>query len=133
MSTARSERLRRIGGGLGPGRGAHLQQHCDKPAPAGLVRGAQTATVVAMEIFIKQQVVAKAGSAKPLVGAEHWPLAIVAAQKDAAQSIDDLLGDFSKAAHASRTHRTLHPKLVAIIAVKPVERFDNQIIERHPY
>src|SRR5216683_701573 len=137
MSTTRGERFRRCAcgsdGGLGPGGGAHLQQHRNQPAPAGLVRGAQTATAVAVEIFIKQQMVAEPGPAKALVAAEHWPGSISAAQKDAAQPIDDLIGDFSKAAHASRTHRALHSKLIAIIAVKPVERFDNQIIERHPY
>ena len=84
------------------------------------MRGAQTATAIAMEILIEQQVVTESGPAKALVGAEHRSRPVIPGQKDATQPVDDLIGDFSKVAHAPRTHRAFHRELIAIIAVEAV-------------
>src|SRR5215472_1177850 len=60
-----------------------FDQRRHQPGPAGLVTGADAGAVVAMEIFVEQQVIPPVGIALELFGAaEHRPPPILIAQKD---------------------------------------------------
>jgi hypothetical protein len=50
-----------------------LDEFSNKSGPAGLVAGAQPGTIVAMEVFIEEDVVAPVGIALELLGASRSP------------------------------------------------------------
>ena len=64
-----------------------LNQLRDEAGPTGLMRRADAASVVAMEIFVKQEVIAKMGIACELrMIVEHRPLPAGVLQEQSAQS-----------------------------------------------
>src|SRR5215470_4740005 len=77
--------------GLGIEMPEDFDQRRHQPGPAGLVTGADAGAVVAMEIFVEQQVIPPVGIALELLGAaEHRPPPVLVAQEDAGQPIGDL-------------------------------------------
>jgi hypothetical protein len=59
------------------------------------VTGAETGAVVAMEIFVEQQMIAPVRIALELLGApEYRPTAALVTQKDPGQAIGDFVRDF---------------------------------------
>ncbi len=68
-----------------------LQQFCDQPSPAGLVRGANTAPAVPVEIFVKQNVVLEMRIAGQLgMILQHGPLTVRSTQKQRIYSMISL-------------------------------------------
>src|SRR5687768_13531667 len=67
-------------------RALELEHLCDQTGPAGLVAGAKPGAVVAMEVFVKQQVILPVGICLEFFrAAENRTPAILVTQKDAGQ------------------------------------------------
>src|SRR5271165_2294699 len=65
-----------------------------QPGPSGLMTGANTGAVVAMKVFVEQQVIPPVRIALELLGPpEHRPPATFVAQKDPGQPVGDLAGN----------------------------------------
>src|ERR1700688_3165440 len=71
------------------------QQSCDQARPAGLMRGADAAAVVAIEILVKQQVITKVRILlRAGVLRMHGPQAVLTAQEYPRQPVRKLVSDF---------------------------------------
>src|SRR5271166_5543350 len=80
--------------GLGVKVPKDFDQRRHKPGPPRLMTGADTGAVVAMKVFVEQQVIPPVRIALELLGSpEHRPPAGLVAQKDPGQPIGDLAGD----------------------------------------
>src|SRR5262245_18867281 len=72
----------------------NLDEEGDDASPTRLVAGADAGAVVAMEIFVEQQVIAPVGILLEFLrSTEHRPPAGFIAQEDPGQAIGDLLCD----------------------------------------
>src|SRR5215469_16889032 len=81
--------------GLGIEMPEDFDQRRHQPGPSGLMTGADASAVVAMEIFVEQQVIPPVVIVLELrSAAEHRPPARLVAQKDPSQPIGDFAGDF---------------------------------------
>src|SRR5260221_13422388 len=110
-----------------------LQKICDQARPPGLMRGPKALAGVAIEILVKEQVVAEMHIALELrAPAENRPLAIVLAREEPSDSPRDLVGDTRDRHVAARSGRAFDLEVVAVIAVKAVKRGDDEEIERQP-
>src|SRR6516225_11401240 len=91
-----------------------FDQTCNDPSPPSLVAGADAGAVVAVEIFIEQQVVAPMGIALKLVGAaKDRAAACLVAQKDPCQAIGDLLRHLEQVHQPAGAGRALDSEIVA--------------------
>src|SRR3984893_15279155 len=80
--------------GLGIELAEDLDQAGDDPGPTRLMAGADPGAVVAVEVFVKQQIVAPMGIALECLGAaEHRPPSALVAQKYPGQPIGDFPGN----------------------------------------
>ena len=93
---------------------AGIEQQRDEPGPAGLVRGAEAAARVAVEIFVEQQAVAKVGIL-PLPGrfAEIGAPPGAVFEEKFLQAAGQLQGDFFERQELSRSRRAFDAKVVA--------------------
>ena len=74
-------------------RAEELDQLRHQPGPAGLMAGAEPRAVVAVEVFVEQDVVAPVGIGLELLrAAVHRPPAVLVAQEDPREPVGDLLG-----------------------------------------
>src|SRR4051794_41675342 len=94
-----------------PGLGsAEREEVRDQPGPAGLVRGADAAAGVAVEVLEEEQVVPEVRVVLQLrVAAEHRPPPVGPAQEEAGQPVRPLLPDPPPAPPAPPARRALHP------------------------
>jgi len=98
------------------------------------VTGADAGAVVAVEIFVEQQIVPPIRIALEFFGtAEHRPTPGFVAQKDPGQPIGDLAGDLEQVHRLARAGRTFDPEVVAVIEVVLHQSANQQHIDRHPY
>ena len=75
-----------------------------EPGPAGLMAGAQPGAIVAVEVFVEEDVVAPVGIGLELLGAAiDGPPAMFIAQEDPAKPIRDLLGAPRRGSSSCRT------------------------------
>src|ERR1043166_8400929 len=114
---------------------------CARPMPSSPSDGSppnpsprpQTLAVVAMKIFVEEQqffprrIVGKAR--RPAV---TWPAPAFVRQKQPAQSRVQFVRDLTQIFELAGPRRTFHPQAVAVKMVIPLERLDQQIINRHP-
>ncbi len=97
------------------------------------MRGPKALAGVAIEILVKEQVVAEMHIALKLrAPAEYRPLAIVLPGEEPGDSLGDLVGDARDGHVVSRSGRAFDLEVVAVIAVKAVERGDDEVVERQP-
>ena len=87
------------------------------PVHPGLMAGADAGAVVAVEVFVEQQIVAPMGIALEFLGAaKHRPPAALVAQKDPGQPIGDFAGDLEQVHQVAGARRALDLEVVAVIA-----------------
>ena len=85
---------------------ALLQQFGDEAGPAGLMACSEAATVVAVKVFVEQNMIAKMRVGLKLLGlAEDRPPAVVVFQEDARQPPRQFLGDLPEVHHLARAGR----------------------------
>src|SRR5438093_7356921 len=95
--------------------------------------GAESAATVTMEVLVEQHVVAPLRVLLEQVNlAEDGPTAIGVAQKDAFESERNFVGSLPQGAHLPRSSRTFNQKVVAVVAMELVKRFDEQEIDGKP-
>src|SRR6516165_148965 len=69
---------------------------------------------------------------KAAVVAEYGPLPIRIPEEDPVQAGSELVGDLVDRVMPTRTRWTLHFEIVAVVVVELLERFNDQVIHRHP-
>src|ERR1700730_13293143 len=112
---------------------AKVQHQRNQSGPAGLVRGTEATAGIAVKELVEQQIIT---ADRVLLlhrrCAEDRPMSVLAAKEDAAQPAGKLDGDFAEMQHGAGSYRAFDLEIVAVIAVKPPQRFDDQRVYRHP-
>lgn len=87
-----------------------------EPGPAGLMAGAQSRPVVAVEIFVKEDVIAPMGIGLELLCAAVYrtPAALIA-QEDPSEPVGDLLAHLEEVHHLSRPCGAFDLEVVAVV------------------
>src|SRR5579859_3598452 len=112
---------------------ARLDQLRNQARPAGLVAGAYAAAGVSMEIFVEQKVIAEMRVLLQFfVLTEKRPVSGAVPQEDAAEPGPELGGHLVDAHEFSGAGGALHPKVVAVVVVKLLQRLYDQVIYRKP-
>src|SRR5262249_23408362 len=97
-----------------------VDQVGDEPRPTGLVRCATAAAIVAVEIFMEQDVILEMRiGLKFLVAAENRAPAICPAQKKLEQASAQLVCDLVERAHDAGAGRTFDLEPVAVEQIEP--------------
>src|SRR6516225_4488110 len=85
-----------------------FDQRRHEPGPSGLMTGADAGAIVAVKIFVEQQVIPPIGIALELLGAaELWPPAGLVAEEDPGQPVGDLPGDVKQVLRVAGSSRAL--------------------------
>src|SRR5215831_11997500 len=120
----------------GPDRvtGARLQQFRDDTGPSRLMRRADAAAAVAVEVLVEVQVVAKLAVVLHL-GIQRVDLTHAGRvlQKDSRETVRQLLGDLIDGHKMSRAGRTLDLETVPVVVVKLLKRLDDQEVDGKPH
>src|SRR5229473_4889746 len=110
-----------------------FDQFRDETGPAGLMAGAKSGAIVAVEVFVEKDKV--------------FPVRIVlenlksasdgtAATRIAKENVNEPAGDFSchlpQVGFLRRMGRTLHLEVLTVIVVKLLQRFDEEIVDGKP-
>ena len=99
-SLLESRHLAALQGPLGIQVAEELDEFGHEPGPAGLVARAQPCAVVAVEVFVEEDVVAPVGIGLELLrAAVHGTPAVLVAQEDPGEPIGDLLGHLEEIHH----------------------------------
>ena len=112
---------------------ARHQELRDQPSPTGLMGRADAAAGVAVEILVEQQVIAEIWI--PLharVMAEYRPLALLVLQKDPREPHGELVGHVVDRDERARSRRAFDAKVVTVVVMKLLQRFDDEKIHGHP-
>src|ERR1700676_3456017 len=134
--------IRRGGGSSITYRSAHripllaalLQQLGDEGGPAGLVAGAHACAVVPVEIFIEQGIVVKVRVGLIFFApAKYRPPALVVAQEDSRKTSRKLSRHLAQVHAHAGTGGKFYLEFVPEIIVKPLQRFDQEIVDREPH
>src|SRR5262249_22177596 len=90
----------------------------DDAGPSCLVAGAQSGSVVSVEVLVKQDVVAPVRICLELLRTTvYWPSASLISQENLREPAADLLSYLVQRHVAPRTGRALDPKFVAVVHV----------------
>src|SRR5688572_24394112 len=109
------------------------QELGDEAGPARLVRCTDAAPGVAVEIFMKENVVAEVRVARELlVGREHGTPAALVLQEQPGQAARQFVRHFGDAEEDAGAGGALDAKIVAVVTVEPPQRLDQEVIDRHP-
>src|SRR5262249_23969403 len=95
-----------------------IHQAGDEPGPACLMTCAQPGAVVAVEVFVEQNVVAPVGIVLELPGAAIHRAVSIFLQKDSLQSLGNLSGNFEEAHLVAGASGTLNLEIVTIELVE---------------
>src|SRR5262245_61608613 len=110
-----------------------LEQPRGEGGPSGLMAGAETATILAVEVLVEQDQIPEMGIAGeahvvPMTG----PPAVGIAQEQARNPAAELAGHLAQVHQVSRPGRELDAQRVAPEVVVAFERLDQKIVEWHP-
>src|SRR5688500_19019270 len=86
-----------------------------------------------MEILVKKQMVAKMRIVLELSIVAKDGSFVTVSEKDVREASRQFLRDFPEVHHRPRTSRTFHLQIIAVVVMKLLQRFDEQIIHREPH
>jgi hypothetical protein len=105
----------------------------DEACPPGLARGAEAASILAVEVLVERDVVAKMRVVLELgIAAEDRPAAVGSPQEQGRQPSREFVGDLAEAHLHPRAGGTFDLEVVAVVIVKAPETFDHHEVDRHP-
>src|SRR5437867_912507 len=105
----------------------------DQSSPARLVRRAQSATGVAVEVFVEEDVIAEVGILPHLLrGADERPAAVRPRHEDTQETPGQLVGHLAERQQLPRAGRALDLEARPVIVVEASEALDQQVVDRHP-
>src|SRR5271170_4265991 len=110
-----------------------LDKLCDHSGPSCLVAGPQTRPVIAMEVFVEQDVVLPLGiSLEPLRTSVHRPPAGFIPQEDRFQSMSDIPSYLKEVHQLAGASWALDLEVVAVIEIEREQGPYQQRVHRHP-
>ena len=105
----------------------------DEAGPAGLMRGAETSAVVAMEIFVEEEIVAEVGiGLEFFAAAEDGAAAGRVAKENVGEAAFDFAGDFEEGHLLAGAGGALDGEVVAEVAVVDEQGTDDEEIDGEP-
>src|SRR2546425_3942748 len=112
---------------------ALLQQFRNQAGPASLVAGADTSTIIAMEIFMKEDELPPMRIAlEDFDTTGHRAPTILPAQEDTREPPGYFRRDLPQVGFPLRMSRALDLEILAIVVVELLQRLDEQIVHRKP-
>src|ERR1700752_497665 len=113
---------------------ARHQELGDQARPSGLVRGADPTAVVAMEVFVEEDMVAKVWiGLQPrmitVTGASACPVQ----EKNAIEPQRKLIGDLVERQEGSRARGAFDFEVITVVVMKLLQRLDDEKVDRKPY
>src|SRR5215469_7390266 len=94
---------------------------------------ANSRPVVAMEIFVEENIVPPMGIRLEFFSASiNRPSAISVACEGSNEPVSNFIRDFKHVHQTARTGRTLHSETITIVLMQIQERADNHDVDRHP-
>src|SRR3989442_13201965 len=110
-----------------------LQELGHERRPTCLMARAKPGARVAMEVFVKKEQVAPLRAAlSALVDAVHGPRAVGAFQEQAGEPARQFGGDLPQREQVAGPGWAFHFEVVAVIVMKSLQRFDQQVIDGEP-
>src|SRR6185369_10485360 len=104
----------------------------DDAGPAALMTGAKTGAVVAVKVFVEQQVVAPLRILLEfLLAAKNGASAIFVPQKDAGETAAEFLGDFVEIHFTAGAGGAFDGESVAVVGVVHEEGADDKDVDGH--
>src|SRR5437879_7739610 len=101
----------------------------DQSSPARLVRRAQPATGVAVEVLVEEDVIAEVGILPHLLrGAEERPAAVRPRHEDTQETPGQLVGHLAERQQLPRAGRALDLEARPVIVVEASEALDQQVV-----
>ena len=102
-----------------------LNQFGDQGGPAGLMAGADTGAVIAMETFVKWDEIAPVRVVLKFLGAaENRSATVFIAQKDICEPLGNVSGGLPEIDHSAGVGGTLDFVLIAVEKMKFLQRLD---------
>ena len=108
-----------------------LNQLGNQPCPAGLMACAQSRAVIAMKVFMEEDMVSPVWVLlQERVVAIERPSAALIAQEETDQPVREFIGNGIERQILARPGGTFDQKIIAIVVMELLQRFDQQIIDR---
>src|SRR2546427_3294536 len=105
----------------------------DQSSPPRLVRRAQPATGVAVEVLVEEDVIAEVRILPHLLrGAEKRPAAVRPRHEDPQETPGQFVGYLAERQQLPRAGRALNLEARPVIVVEASEALDQQVVDRHP-
>src|SRR5258705_4693275 len=105
----------------------------NETGPAGLMAGADAGTIIAVKVFVEKDEVAPVRIAlKKFAAASYRPAPFRIAQKNVNEPPRDFSSHLPEIGFRARVRRTLDFEIFAVIVVKFLKRFHEQVVDRKP-
>src|SRR6266446_277608 len=112
---------------------ALFDQFCHETGPAGLMARADPGTIVAMKGFVEKDEVAPVRiTLKKFNAASHGPASARIAKKNMNEPPGDFRGYLPEIRFGAGIRRALHFEIFAVVMVKFLQRFHQQIVDGEP-
>src|SRR5689334_13673865 len=94
---------------------------------------ADARAVITMEIFMKGNIVTPVWVAlECFIPTKNWSTSMCVSQKDIDETMRNLVRDLTQGDFVARMGGIFHQEIVAIVMMKLLNRFDDQIVDRKP-
>jgi len=114
---------------LGIKEAIEFDEFSHESGPPGLVTGAEPGTIVPVEVFIEEDVVAPGRIALEFFGAAiDGPPALRVAQENPSESVRDLLAHFEEVHELAGSRGTFDFEVVAVVQIEVQKRPDDQCV-----
>jgi len=111
-----------------------LQKLCGKTGPAGLVACTQARSIVPVKILMEPDFVRPVGLLKQsLITPLKGPGAVVPPEEKSNQVFREIVSNLAQRQHLSAPRGAFDFEIISIVAVKLLERLDQQKVDRKPH
>src|SRR5215469_3928561 len=111
-----------------------FNQFCNRCSPSRLVTCSESCAVIAVEVLIKENVVAPVRISLEFLGSSvHGPTAMLIPKKYSNEPIRDLLAHLEQVHQFARTCRTFNFEIVSVVSVKGQETPHEKNVNWHPH
>src|SRR5579871_6146618 len=105
----------------------------DDAGPTGLMAGAETSTIVSVEVLVEQEEVAPVRIILEFVSSTvYGTVSHLVLQEDVSEAARNLLGHLIKVHAPARACRTFHGEIIAVVTVVLQQGAYDEGVDRHP-
>src|SRR5471030_2794589 len=97
------------------------------------MRSADAASVVAVKVLMEQyEILRTRVGLQHRIGRHHGPHAFCILEKERSDAPCEVVGNLAQRKTLARSCRIFDAKLIAVVAIELIQRFDQQVIDRYP-